>query len=407
MRAVVACMVTAGCVQWTVPEMQQRRVPLAAPAIALRTDQLPGTGTLLADGAFRFQIDLAHVCRRSELVKERVVTVESKEFSRPGQASLIAGGAAIALGAVLAATDTADPKSSTGPSLIVVGLPFVGVPLYYRYATGGSRREKMVQEKDVPSSAIDVPCEGFSPAQVLGELQVATPWGQTLRAPIGSDGAVQIALDWATTGLDPYDPQLAQRLAASWNVRSTRTGLAMDWVPGVADRDTELRLVQVASAARTGEPPELAVVALNPDGGSLVAGQSNTIRLTIENRGGGLARNLRAKVRSSHAAIDNRDLSFGDLGAKETRTRSIDIDLPGDEKATAITVVAELALDQHKPPPSHTAQLAVTPRLCPPEKLTRADYLKKREKLQKMVQDGLLKEAEFQRYDAILVGCQR
>ena len=57
MRAVVACVMLTGCVQWTAPEMQRKRIPLAAPSIALRTDQLPGTGMLLSDGTFRFQVD--------------------------------------------------------------------------------------------------------------------------------------------------------------------------------------------------------------------------------------------------------------------------------------------------------------------------------------------------------------
>ena len=98
---------------------------------------------------------------------------------------------------------------------------------------------------------------------------------------------------------------------------------------------------------------------------------------------------------------------FGDLGAGETKTRYIEVELPGDEAATTITMVAEFSLASHKPPPNMTAQLAVTPRLCPPEKLTRAQYEEKRKKLQKLVKDGLLKEEEFQRYDAILLGCRK
>lgn len=421
MRLCVAALVAlVGCVEWTAPQMQNQRLPLSSPVVELRRDQLPGSGGLLADGSFRFQIDLAHVCRRTELVKERVSTVETKQLSLPGKGSLLAGAAAIVVGIIVVATDgkgQAQPgqpqaeMSSTGnvgASLIVVGLPAVGVPLFYRYAKGPSRRDRVVGEKDVPASSVDVPCEGFAPSQVLGELEVTTPWGAKLRAPIGNDGAAQFTLDWATTNIDPRDPDIARRLAMAWRVRSTRTGLTADWAPAVADRDTEMKLIQIASASKVGAPPELSVVKLDADGGSLVAGQRNTVRLTVENRGGGVARKLTAKARSSHAAIDDKVFDFGDLGAGETKTRYIEVELPGEEPATSITMVAEFALaDGHKAPPNMTAQLAVTPRLCPPEKLTKAQYEEKRKKLQQLVKDGLLKEAEFQRYDAILLGCRK
>ncbi len=149
-------------------------------------------------------------------------------------------------------------------SMIVVGLPAVGVPLFYRNAKGPSRRDRVVGEKDVPASEIDVPCEGFAPSQVLGELELTTPWGAKL---IGNDGAAQFTLDFATTGIDPRDPDIARRLAMAWKVRSTRTGLTADWSPTVASRDVEMKLIQVASAQKTGTPPELSVVKLDADGG--------------------------------------------------------------------------------------------------------------------------------------------
>ena len=43
--------------------------------------------------------------------------------------------------------------------------------------------------------------------------------------------------------------------------------------------------------------------------------------------------------------------------------------------------------------------------LCPPEKLTRVQYKAKRDKLRAMVKEGLLSDADLQRYDAVLVGC--
>jgi hypothetical protein len=403
----------ASCVEWSTPQTQQQRLGMAEPIIALRTDQLPGRGELLADGGFRFQIDLAHVCRRNELAKERFVAVEKKEFTFAGQASLVAGGAAIVIGAIVAATGsgTSMPGSggsaATGGSLIVVGIPFVGVPLYFRFGRPPSHRESVVSEHDVPASEVDVACEGFAPEQVLGELEITTPWGAKQRGALGTDGAVHVAIDWATTGLDPRAPDIAARLGMAWKVRSTRTGLATDWVPQVADRDLEMKKLQIASAATAGDPPELSVVALNADGGALVAGQGNTIRLTVENRGGGVARKLVGKARSAHAAIDDKVFDFGDVGAGETKTRSIDFELAGNETATTITVVVELAMETHKPPPNATVKLAVTPRLCPPEKLTRAEYDAKRTKLQKLVKDGLLKQEEFERYDAILLGCRK
>lgn len=323
LRAAVLVTLTA-CVEWTAPAMQQQRLPLASPTIELRRDQLPGSGGLLADGSFRYQIDLAHVCRRTELAKERVVASEEKVLSLPGKVAMYGGAAAIVIGTVLFATEQAakssEPDQPSGASgfgvgIIFGGLAAIGVAGWQRYAKPPSRRERVLGEKDIPISEIDVPCEGFSPTQVLGELEVTTPWGAKLRGPIGTDGATQIALDWATTNIDPRDPDIARRLAMAWKVRSTRTGLAADWAPAVADRDVQMRLIQIASAATAGAPPELSVVKLAPDGGSLVAGQRTTIRLTVENRGGGVARKLIAKARSSHAAIDDKTFDFGDLGA--------------------------------------------------------------------------------------------
>ena len=100
--------------------------------------------------------------------------------------------------------------------------------------------------------------------------------------------------------------------------------------------------------------------------------EGNTIRLTVENRVGGVARRLTAKARSSHPAIDDKVFDFGDLGAGETKTRYIEVELPGDEQATTITMVAEFSLDTHKPPPNMTAQLAVTPRATTPRTRLRA-----------------------------------
>ena len=264
MRLRVLSLMTLGaCVEWTAPQMQQQRLPLAAPIVELRHDTLPGSGGLLADGSFRFQIDLAHVCRKTDIVKERVSAVEHKQFTLPGKVSLLTGAALIAVGVLVALTEGSESPSpgqpestgnagSVGVSMIVVGIPAIGVPAFYRYAKGPGRRETLVGEKDVPSSAVDVPCEGFAPAQVLGELEVTTPWGAKLRGAIGNDGSTRVVLDWATTNIDPRDPDIATRLATAWKVRSTRTGLTADWVPAVADRDTEMKLIQIASASKVG-----------------------------------------------------------------------------------------------------------------------------------------------------------
>ncbi len=413
MRVTLAVPFIASCVAWTAPQTQTNRLPVGEPVIALRTDQLPGRGELLADGAFRFQVDLSRVCRRNEIAKERTVAVEHKELAFPGQASIVVGAAAIVIGSIVAATGSGDSmpgsggSAATGGSLIVVGIPLVGVPLYFRYFRPPNRRENVVAERSIPASEVDVPCESFSPTQTLGELEVITPWGARQRGPIGTDGSVQVTIDWAATGLDPRAPDIAARLGMAWKVRSTRTGLAADWVPQIADRDLQMKKLQVASAATAGTPPELSVIALTADNGALVAGQRNTVRLTVENRAGGVARKLVARARSAHRAIDDKVFDFGELGAGESKTRSIDFDLPANETATTITVVAEFSMDQHKPPANVTAKLAVTPRLCPEQKLTRAEYDAKRAKLQKLVKDGLLEPEQFERYDAILLGCRK
>jgi len=195
------------------------------------------------------------------------------------------------------------------------------------------------------------------------------------------------------------------KLTVAWRLRSTRTGLTVDWTPTLADRDAAIALIEQASANRPTEPPELTVVALDADGGALIAGEDSTVRLTVENRGGGVARGLTATVRSSHPAVDGVTVDFGDLAPKETKTRSFKVTLREDEPETQVTVVAKFALAVHTPPADRVAQLAVTPRLCPPDKLTRVQYKAKRDKLRAMVKEGVLTEADLQRYDAVLVGC--
>lgn len=401
--ALVAAAVTSGCVAWSEPAMTQRRLPLARPVVELRTDVLPGQASILGDGTFRFVVDAAHLCRRTELVKEEVAVVERKQLTGIGVGAVIGGVAAILVGTVYAATS--DQQGGSGAVLVFGGAALAGVPLYQRYARPPSRRERVAETRDVPTSTLDTACPDASVGRVLGELILTTPWGANVKAVPGTDGAAVFALDWAATGIDLRAANPGNRLMVAWRVRSGRTGLAVDWTPTIADRDQAVALIERAGASRPTEPPELVLVAAGADGGALVAGEDTTMRVTVENRGGGVARGLVATVRSSHAAVDGVTVDFGDLGPRETKTRTFKVSLREDERETQVTVVIKFALAAHTPPADHGLQVAITPRLCPPEKLTRVQYKARRDKLQAMVKDGILTEADLARYDAVLVGC--
>lgn len=400
--AVAATAVAAGCVAWTEPQLVQRRTPLTAPRVELRAADLPGTGTIVNDGTFRFQVDLARLCVRTELAREQVVTVQRKELTKVGWTSIAIGVASILSGIAYAATS--DDQGGPGATGVFFGAALVGVPVYYRLR-GDDRREQVSADRTVDGATVETACAEGTPAQILGDLVLETPWGARLQSPVGTDGAAGFVLDWAITGIDLRDPHLGKRLQYAWKVTSSRTGLAVDWTPGAADRDAALALIERAEANKPGEPPELAVVAFNVDGGALIAGETTTLRLTVENRGGGVARDLRALVRSGHAAIDGFGFEFGDLGPREAKTRTLDVTLHEDEDETSVTVVAIFSMAAHKPPADFSVQLPITPKLCPPEKLTRAQYRARRDKLRAMVDDGLLTPQELQRYDAILVAC--
>lgn len=239
MRRVALVIALGGCVRWAGPQMQQDRIP--STVIELRRDQLPGSGALLPDGRFRFQIDLAHLCRKTELVRERESVVEDKRFTSLAKVFMLTG-AVMTLVGVKFLTEgyhgTADgfepPRTKGGVVLVSQGSVILGAPLYDRYANGPSRRGSVVIDRTVPTSAVDLPCEG-PPSAVLGDLEVVTPWGARARSPIGNDGVAQFTLDW--TNIDP------QQLSSAWQVRAA-SGLTASWTPAALDLAAATKLLQ-------------------------------------------------------------------------------------------------------------------------------------------------------------------
>jgi hypothetical protein len=55
---------------------------------------------------------------------------------------------------------------------------------------------------------------------------------------------------------------------------------------------------------------------------------------------------------------------------------------------------------------SHELKVLVArPKICPSGKLTRPEFVKKREELRKTLEAGVISQEEYERYEAELVGC--
>jgi hypothetical protein len=236
MRRVALVIALGGCVRWTAPQVQQARIP--STVIELRRDQLPGSGALLPDGRFRFQVDVAHLCRKTELVRERESVVEDKRLTGLGKVIMLTGAVMVLVGVKFLTEGyhgTADglrpPRTKGGVVFASQGSVILGAPLYNRFVD--SRRGSVVIDRTIPTSAVDLPCEG-APSAVLGELDVVTPWGTRARSSIGSDGVALFTLAWAN-----LDPQL---LSSAWQVRST-SGLTAAWVPAALDLEIATPLI--------------------------------------------------------------------------------------------------------------------------------------------------------------------
>jgi len=392
-RLLPLCLLLTGCIAWSSPKpYASRRVESSA--AELRRDELPGTGTIGNLGNFVFTVDAARLCQRHDRTIETTTQVQHKQLSTPGLVAALIGAGLVVSGVSFVAKG----DSGSGIGQAVFGAGILGYVGYQRLLD--TMRKGQPDEKVIGDDAVDAPCEG-AVADLVGPLTMTTPWGETLISPVGADGKAEFRVDWAHTGVDAYRDDARDKIRVAWRVASEKLALVTQWQPAEGDADRAITLI----AAQAPEPPDLVVTVFEIDGGQFLAGKTQTLKLTIENRGAGAAVDVKADTRSSIAELHGQHFVFGDIPGKETRTRTIEVATDAQEAEASATIVLAFSEAKGRVPANHTAKFAVTREVCPEGRLTRKQYKAKRDALKKALAAGGITAEEFERYDAELVGC--
>ncbi len=393
-KLLVVALALAGCVSWTDPKPYASR-RMESSGAELRRDELPGQGAIGDLGNFTFTVDAARMCQRHDRTIEKTEQVQHKKLSTPGLVAALAGAALVVSGIGFIANDDA----SSGITQGVIGGAILGYVGYQRFLD--TSRKGNPDEKTVSDETTEVPCEGGTLAELLGPLTMTTPWGETLVSPTGDDGKVEFRVDWAHTGIDAYADGARDKIRVAWRVASEKLALVAQWQPTEGDADRAITLI----ASQAPEPPDLVVTAFEIDGGQFLAGKTQTLKLTIENRGAGAAVDVKADTRSSIAELHGQHFVFGDIPGKEARTRTIEVATDAHEPEATATIVLAFSEAKGHAPSNYTVKFPVTREVCPEGKLTRKQYKTKRDALKKALASGGITQEEFERYDAELVGC--
>lgn len=391
-RLLAVTLLLTGCVAWTDPKpYASRRVESSA--AELRRDELPGTGAIGDLGNFTFTVDEARLCQRHDRTLETTVQVQHKKLSTPGLVAALAGAALVVSGISFVAKG----DSGSGITQAVIGGAILGYVGYQRFLD--TSRKGNADEKQIADDTTDSRCDG-DVAEILGPLTMTTPWGETLVSPVVG-GKAEFRVDWAHTGIDAYADGARDKIRVAWRVASEKLALVTQWQPPESDADRAITLI----ASQAPEPPDLVVTGFEIDGGQFLAGKTQTLKLTIENRGAGAAVDVKADTRSSIAELHGQHFVFGDIPGKETRTRTIEVATDAHEGEATATIVLAFSEAKGRAPANYTAKFPVTREVCPEGRLTRKQYKAKRDALKKALAAGGITQEEFERYDAELVGC--
>jgi hypothetical protein len=177
------------------------------------------------------------------------------------------------------------------------------------------------------------------------QVSIRAPWGRVYSAISDANGAVEIPLDWTTTGVDPLAVGAAEQIATGWLVYSDEArAIPLKIEPG----DTERMLSAIGAATDTqyevGAANEKAVLSAEFSPGlPLAQGRSGTLSLVVTNSGPQPAYRVIAKLRSGVEALHGHQLSFGRIDPGKTKTKTRSVAIPSNLDERSALVVAEVS----------------------------------------------------------------
>ena len=239
MRACVAVVVLAGCMKWSVIDRELDHQPRYRYRMMLRDDILSGRATVRADGVIEFALALDHACTLvPQLSTHHYVTYE-RGLTTPATVAFALGLTALTVAGMAAFSDVQDRW--VGYTAAISGAMVV-VPTVMALAG-----HKVVTRETVDAKPVDgletrpAPCRGIDPIAELGPLELVTPWGIRVVAPIDRDGIARFVIDWAVA------PENEHRLAAAWTVMATRQHVSGTWRFSTADAERMLGIVRAVA----------------------------------------------------------------------------------------------------------------------------------------------------------------
>ncbi len=237
--AVVVVVLVTGCMKWSVIDREVDHAPLYRYRLTLRDDLLSGRAKLRDDGTIEFALALDHACALvPQLSTHRYVTYE-RELTKPAAVALLVGVTALTVAGFAALSD---PMPSWVGYTAGIGGVMFAVPLVMTLAG-----QKVATRETIDAKPIDgletraAPCRGIDPIAALGELELVTPWGVRVVAPIDRDGVARFVVDWSVA------PENEYRLAAAWTVMATRSRISGTWRFSTADATRALGIVRAVA----------------------------------------------------------------------------------------------------------------------------------------------------------------
>jgi hypothetical protein len=242
--AVVVVVLVTGCMKWSVIDRVVEHAQLYRYRLTLRDDLLSGRAKLRDDGTIEFALALDHACTLvPQLSTHRYVTYE-RELTTTAAIALTVGAAALTVASFAAVSEV--QGSWVGYTAGIGGVTFA-VPVVMWVAGHKQVTRETIEPKPIDGRETrSAPCRGIDPIAALGELELVTPWGVRVVAPIDRDGVARFVVDWSVA------PENEYRLAAAWTVMATRSRISGTWRFSTADATRALGMVRAVAYGNSG-----------------------------------------------------------------------------------------------------------------------------------------------------------
>jgi hypothetical protein len=202
----VALVCAVGCTQWHTYSESDYPTQVISRAIVRRTDVLPGKVGLTGDGKLVVSVDATQLCTYAPPPMYQHVERQRNRISNAGWGVMIAG-ALVDLGAAIMFHQVPARDRPEVDLVSAVGAAIqLGPPL--EALAEGKRRQVVV---DVPEDQPAVECSLASLGDPHAALELTTPWGERLVAPLDDDDRAEFAVSWRAA--------TPAQLAGEWTVR--------------------------------------------------------------------------------------------------------------------------------------------------------------------------------------------